>query len=91
MRTAEEKETIISYNQAEDTASVFTFEPRKIRELRKCAEDLPEECKIVREGPEEAIEFEVPKKWIKVKPPKKLDLTEEQREVLRERMKRIRE
>lgn len=91
MRTAEEKETIISYNQAESTASVFTFEPRKIRALRKCAEDHPEECKIVREGPEEAVEFEVPKKWIKVKPPKKLDLTEEQREVLRERMKRIRE
>lgn len=87
MRTGEEKETIINYNQAESEASVWTFDPKVIRTLRKMAEERPDECKVVKEGPEESVEFSVPKKWVKVKPPKKMELSEERKAQMAEHLK----
>lgn len=76
--TSEEKETIIIFNEADDTATVETFQGKIIRRMEK------EGVKPVRESPEGAKRYIVPKKWIKVTPPKKV--SDEQRQASREKM-----
>lgn len=83
-----EQETIISYNEEEQTASVYTFNGPLRRKLEKLAEERPEECRLQEARSCGSVEFIVPKKWIKVKPPTVLSLTDEQREELRQRGKR---
>lgn len=73
-----EQETIINFNEAEATASVYTYNRALRRKLEKLAEERPEECQVVRKG--QADDYVIPKGWIKIKPPRQL--SEEQREVL---------
>ena len=65
-----ERETVINYNADDKTASVFTWDHR----LQAALESLPE-AKVLAKGmhqhPEDHyVHFEVPKSWVKVKPPK---------------------
>lgn len=90
-RSRLEQETIQSYNQEEKEGYVYTFDPKLIRKLRKWEEENPTECRLVKEGPEGSVEYVVPKKWIRVAPSKKRELTEEQIEELKARMAKVRE
>lgn len=85
-RTRIEQETIINYNEEEKTASIFTFNVALKHKLVKLAEKLPDECKEADTVcPESAVEYIVPKRWIKVSPPKRI--SEEQKAASAERMK----
>lgn len=67
-----EQETIINYNEAEKSASVYTHNKSLRRKLETLAVDRPEDCKLIRgyhDG--QAVEYSVPKSWIKVRPPRK--------------------
>lgn len=76
--TGLERETLIDFNEAEKTASVYTCNKAMQNKLRRLAEQRPEECRLVKEYPEsKAIEFDVPKAWVKVSPPRKV--SEEQK------------
>lgn len=87
-----ERETLIDFNEIEKTASVYTCNKALQNKLRRLAEERPEECRIVEEYPEsKAIEFDVPKKWIKVSPPRTVNLTEEQKAEIAERLRAFRE
>jgi len=46
--TLEEKETVINFNEADKTASVYTINGRLIRRLKAVAERDPERCKFER-------------------------------------------
>ncbi len=73
-----ERETIISYNEAEKTANVYTHNKSLRRKLEKLAAERPEECwleKVSRFG--EAVDYTVPKAWVKITPTR--ILSEEQR------------
>lgn len=73
-----ERETIINFNEGEDTASVYTHSPKLRRRLEQLAQERPEECrlyKVTHWG--EAVEYYVPKSWLKINPTR--ILTEEQR------------
>ena len=73
----EERETIITYNEAEAVASVYTMNGALIRKLEGLVESRPGEARRVKTYPDGAQEYEVPKKWIRVQPPRVL--TDEQR------------
>ena len=79
-----EKETIILYNNADDTASVFTYHTTLQNKLNDLVGKNPD-IKITDQG-EEWVRYEVPKSWIKVNPPRKRDMTEEQRAAAAERL-----
>lgn len=69
--TAVEKETIINYNEAEQTAAVYTHNKSMIRKLNELTRTKPEACKLIttsRGG--QAVEYEIPKTWVKIKPPR---------------------
>ena len=79
-----EKETIINYNNEESTAQVFTYHRALQNKLNKLIGVNPD-ISILRHG-DEWTEYIVPKKWIKVSPPRQINYTDEQRAAMAERM-----
>lgn len=78
--TLYEQETIILFNEAEKTTSVYTHNRALIRKLEKLAEDRPDDCRLKRKDPENrAAEYIVPKKWIKINAPRQLSEEEKAR------------
>lgn len=74
--TAYEKETIINFNNAEQNASYYTLNIHKRQMLLNLAEEYPDDVKIISKR-DDMVEVTFPKKWVKIRPPRKL--TEEQR------------
>ena len=68
--TKYEMETILNYNEAENMASVYTHNVGLMNKLRGLMEEYPE-VKLVRQD-YDMLEVEVPKRWIKVSPPKRI-------------------
>lgn len=73
-----EKETIILYNQAEPTASVYSHDSKLLEKLARLSENYPQQ--IQPDGPNRYI---VPKGCVLVREP----YSEERRAVARERAK----
>ena len=73
---AYEKETVINFNNAEQNASCYTLNTHKRQMLVNLAEEYPDDVKIISKR-DDMVEVTVPKKWVKIRPPRKL--TEEQR------------
>lgn len=82
----EERETIITYNEAEPVASVYTMNGALIRKLEGLVESRPGEARRVKNHPDGAQEYEVPKKWIRVQPPRVL--TDEQKVAMTARFRK---
>lgn len=82
-----EKETIINYNNAEKEASIYTCNENMQEKIRKLAEKYPEQVKITASD-NYSVTAEIPKKWVKIVPPR--NLTDEQRAAAAERMKKVR-
>ena len=90
-RSRLEQETIINFNEEEKVASVYTFNRALQRKLSRLAEEHPDECRRAKTWqPGESVEYIVPKKWIKVSPPKKVNYTDEQKAALAERLASVR-
>ena len=73
-----EQETILLYNQAEDTADVYTHDPKLLKKLARLAEKYPD---LIRR--KDAHSFIVPKRCVSVREP----YSEQRREAERERAK----
>lgn len=86
--TAEEKETIISFNEAEKTADVEAFNSRTIREIRKAAEMYPDEVTII-ENSDGSIRAVFPRKWVKIRAPR--ILSDAQRAVIEKNAEKLAE
>ena len=77
-----EQETIINFNEEEPSARIYTFNRSLQTKLRKLAADRPDECQL---DPDQrltgngAAAFIVPKRWVKVAPPRTRNLTDEQK------------
>lgn len=85
-----EQETIIHYNEEEKTASVYTMNTSLTNKLAKLAEEYPDECmRTVTQQDGEGVTYIVPKKWVKVRPPRKM--SEEQRIAASERLAKVRQ
>lgn len=85
--TKEEMETIINFNEAEKTASVYTYNKALIRKIEKIRSENP--CvQVIRKG-ENWCEYLIPKKMIKVNAPR--TLSEENRQRMAENLKKARE
>ena len=69
--TSIEKETIINFNEAERTASIYTHNEALKRQLLELCQTHPEQvCQTAANG-WGGLTFELPKKWLKVSPPRK--------------------
>lgn len=81
-----EKETIILFNEEEQTASVFTCNAALLRKLERLRAKWPELVKIVDEYQDGSKTYLIPKKYVRVTTPQKL--TDKQREKRAETLRR---
>jgi len=80
-----ERETVISWNDAEDTVNVFTCHKRIIAKMEKLGAIVKDKC--VLNGRLRHIEYEIPKSRINVTLSAKRTLSDEQKQRLGERMR----
>ena len=73
------------------TATFSTSESKWINKFIKLAKEYPDDVKI-EYMPEDncgVLLAHLPKKWMKVSPPKKMNMTDEQKEIRADRMRKI--
>ena len=84
-----ERETNINYNNDQQEASIFSCQRPMQKRLEDLAAKYPEEVKILKTYDDnDGIMIQIPKTWIKVRPPNKL--TDEQRSKISERLSSFR-
>ena len=88
MLTAYEKETIINYNNSEQVASVYTCNASMQKQLQEILQNYPEDARLKNEN-EYSMTVEIPKSWVKIKPPR--IYTKEEQEKINKRMEKMRE
>lgn len=83
------RETAVEYIANEPYATFFSSEAKWIRKIKSLQSDYPNEVKIINQD-EDSILAHIPKTWLKITPPRKMTLTEEQRLAAAERMSNAR-
>ena len=85
-----EVETTINYLQEDKTMTIFTAQRKWLNKLTKYADDPNSGVKIIYENDDGSKIFEVPIHWLKISPPRKSNMTEEQKLKAAERLKKVR-
>ena len=63
-----EQETVITFNEEEKTATVYTYNRKVKRKLAAASADRPDEVQQTGNDEYGGLTFEIPKKWVKVNP-----------------------
>jgi len=92
------QETHAGYIRGDKTITFDTGELKWMRKIRKWKEEYPDDVIIKHEnidpdsddGAIESMVVELPIKWMKVSPPKKMNLSEEQKQAARDRLQAAR-
>lgn len=79
-----EQETIIVFNEEEDSAECFTYNRKLTNRLRKLCRERGNEIKEIRDNSVGGLTFTFPKSWVKVQAPRVI--SDEQRAILAERL-----
>lgn len=66
------KETVFSYVDVDQVASLTTYEKKWINKIHALAEKYPDQVRIVAENDDGTICAHVPKKWFKFSPPRQV-------------------
>lgn len=82
-----EQETIVQFNEAEPTASIYTYNGALKRKLTGLCHTRPTEARPTKDDGRGGLTFEVPKRWVKVNAGPVY--TEEQRQAMKERARAI--
>lgn len=85
------KETVFEMCNDDHPACFTSTENMWIKRIKKLADKYPDDVRIVDYRPGVNICVNLPKSWFKVSPPRILNLTEDQRDAARERIKNMRE
>ena len=67
-----EKETIVSFSEAGRTANIYTHNEPLKRQLLELCQTHPEQVRQTAANSWGGLTFELPKKWLRVKPPRVL-------------------
>lgn len=89
VETWSDNENCIDFLRGSKVATCYFTQRRFISRMKELAREHPEECEICEENRDGSIVARFPSSWVKISPPRKLDLTDEQRESLRERGKAL--
>ena len=85
--TPYERETVINFNMEDDRATIYTCQTGLINKLDKKCELYPKHYKLIQQD-ESSKTYELDKKLLCFRSPK--ILTEDQKEILSERFKKMR-
>lgn len=70
--TKAEQETIILFNEAEQTASVYTHNAALLHQLERLRRSHPAQVHQTEHGGHGGADYLLPKKWVKLTPPRTL-------------------
>lgn len=84
------RETSIEYLSCNDHATLYSSEAKWMRKIKQLQSDYPDSVQIMNETSESMV-VHIPKSWLKVTPPRKMTLTDEQRAAAAERMTKARQ
>jgi hypothetical protein len=87
--SAYERETIINFNESEETGSICTHNKRLIARLNKACQKAPEHFKFIKTNEYGFMFYEAPKKYITIHIPVKSKMTDGQKEDFKQRMKAL--
>ena len=87
--TKYEQETIILFNEGEAAASIYTYNTSLQHTLVSLCESHPAQVRQTGNNGIGALTFEIPKKWVKVSPPRVLSAA--QKKVLEDMNRKNRE
>lgn len=90
--TGVEREVVLSFNAAEDTADIYTADPVYIRKMDKLVELNPAQFKVIKQdtldGKVIAMRYEFPKRFITIRSKDKtMSMTDEQKAESAERLR----
>lgn len=69
MRTKGEKETIILFDELEDTATVYTHNTRLKNKLYLMCREYPDHCKFISENGDGGVTYRIDKSMVSVRKP----------------------
>ena len=78
-----EEETVVLYNEAQSTASVYTHDPKLKEKLKRLSEKYPDKIVFNTENSSGGVTYTVPKKCVLIKEP----YSDERRKAASERAK----
>ena len=78
-----EEETVVLYNEAEPTASVYTHDPKLKEKMKRLSEKYPEQIIFEKSNSGGGVTYTVPKKCVLIREP----YSEERRKAASERAK----
>ena len=81
--TKYEEETVVLYNEAQSTASVYTHDPKLKEKLKRLSEKYPDKVVFNTENSSGGVTYTVPKKCVLIKEP----YSDERRKAASERAK----
>lgn len=83
---SDNNENVIEFLRNQQTATVCFCQPSYVSRVKELAERFPEECQITAENNDGSIVAHIPREWIKISPKKHVEISDERREELRERI-----
>ena len=84
------RETSIEYLSCNDYATLYSSEAKWMRKIKQLQSDYPDSVQIINSTSESMV-VHIPKSWLKVTPPRKMTLTDEQRAAAADRMTKARQ
>lgn len=90
--SVEEQETIINLypRKIKETADIYSSDPSMIKKLEKLMQKTDGDV-VVTKSDDISIQAEVPRNWIKISPPRKVNMSEEQKQKSAARLRAARE
>lgn len=83
--SAEERETIILWSDADETASIYTHDRKLIGRLKELAKKYPQQIYLEEKNHPGAVTYTVPKKCVSIRAP----YSQKRREELSEKIKAL--
>ena len=87
----ESKENAIEWIYGDKRATSTLCSPKHVNTVKRLAEKYPDECEIAVENKDGSVVFHCPVKWIRFQRPNAREITEEEREIARQRLLELRE
>lgn len=84
-------ETVFEFTDVDDRACFSSSMRKWVNKAKKYAEMYPDDVRVVATNRDGSICINCPSSWFKFGPPRKCDMTEEQRKAAADRMRKARE
>ena len=79
-------ENVIEFLNGQKRATVTLSQGRYKTKVEKLAKERPDECKILARNLDGTILAHVPTSWVKISPPRKVEMSENRKEELRKQL-----